>query len=385
MRKIKELRRLFTILLFLIICIVFETGISAKESDFSVIDIPVIESESSETDIPAIESESTPSAAKDIKSKVRYKYVRIINNQSITVSTNSFKGKITITCTNKKKVTIKKSRNTVKIIANRPGLVVVTLRDKTRIVKYCIYIYKNKAEKKILNNLFLKKRISVLGDSLSSHEDLHVGNYRYYNSQGKQQKKIRMDMRDQYWALIKDLFNMQMGVNYSIAGSMISGYHKSDAMASKTKINQLDKNGNPNVILYYGGTNDQLSGKQLGIPLGRFNPKSTYVRDPLSSIKNQNTYPDFVSGYVVSLRRMMHRYPKAVIIALIPSASEKSHYWTEMIKVCEFYNIQYVKLSNADITSKDMADSIHVNQKGYLKIANCILKELGKQKKLLGS
>lgn len=167
---------------------------------------------------------------------------------------------------------------------------------------WVVYNYASEAEYNYLYSLFHGKTISVMGDSISTIKDkIPSGNALYYdNTTGKE-----MTFERNYWGDIITRFGAVEGIDEAWSGSTIGS--KAASMASKDRINKLDDNGTPDVILYYGGSNPDSS-------VGTFDPDADYAK----TVDWAKSYSDTASAYAASLQRMKATYPGAEIIAIIP-------------------------------------------------------------------
>lgn len=131
---------------------------------------------------------------------------------------------------------------------------------------WVVYNYASEAEYNYLYSLFHGKTISVMGDSISTIKDkIPSGNALYYdNTTGKE-----MTFERNYWGDIITRFGAVEGIDEAWSGSTIGS--KAASMASKDRINKLDDNGTPDVILYYGGSNPDSS-------VGTFDPNADYAK-----------------------------------------------------------------------------------------------------------
>ena len=213
-----------------------------------------------------------------------------------------------------------------------------------------------------------RKIVSVLGDSIGTYEGYTPWNifYYYYCSQ-------YMDVSETWWMHYIEANNMKLGVNESLGGSKVawweedpSGYNSKQCMAAEERIERLDDNGTPDIILFFGGTNDIAS-----TVLGEFLPG-----------ENIGDISTFKSAYQTALVRLKTHYPSAQIICLTPyyrdisSWSDTTNedvdlYANSIIEICQYYGIQYVDLRYADIDEREdmcKSDYLHVNEKGHHKI-----------------
>lgn len=213
-----------------------------------------------------------------------------------------------------------------------------------------------------------QKIVSILSDSLGTYEGYTPWSvfYYYYCEQ-------YMDVSETWWMHYIESNDMQLGVNESLGGSKVawwegdpSGYNSTQCMAAEERIGRLDDNGTPDVILFFGGTNDISS-----TPLGEFLPG-----------ENIGDVSTFKSAYQTALVRLKEHYPEAEIICLTPyyrdisSWSDSTNadvdlYADSIIEICRYYGIRYVDLRQAELDERaDMCgwDYLHVNEKGAYKI-----------------
>lgn len=214
-----------------------------------------------------------------------------------------------------------------------------------------------------------KKIVSILGDSLGTFEGYNSpwNLYYYYYCEDY------MRVFETWWMSYILNNDMQLGINDSLGGSKVgwwegdpSGYNSKQCMAAEERIVRLDDNGTPDVILFFGGTNDIASTK-----LGEFRPGE--------GIGDVST---FCSAYQTALVRLREHYPQAEIICLTPyyrdisswsSTTDKDVdlYADSILEICQYYGIRTVDLRQAAIdVRKDMCepDYLHVNETGHYKI-----------------
>lgn len=99
-----------------------------------------------------------------------------------------------------------------------------------------------------------KKIISVLGDSISTFAGYTPAEGVFYDSYVQRETGVR-SVGDTWWMQVIRAMNGSLGVNHSLAGSMVSGGLSSSAM-SEERIRALGKKGVPDVILVSAGCND---------------------------------------------------------------------------------------------------------------------------------
>lgn len=232
---------------------------------------------------------------------------------------------------------------------------------------WVVYNYASEAEYNYLYALFHEKRISVMGDSISTIKDkIPSGNALYYdNTTGKE-----MTFERNYWGDIITRFGAAEGIDEAWSGSTIGS--KAASMASKDRINKLDDNGTPDVILYYGGSNPDSS-------VGTFDPDADYAK----TVDWAQSYSDTASAYAASLQRMKVTYPGAEIIAIIPyyeqnNIPKQAEVIEQIAKHYDITTIDLRELRNQEGISPNNA--LHPNMDGHSQIAAYICQQLYEQR-----
>ncbi len=245
---------------------------------------------------------------------------------------------------------------------SKEGRAEVTAGEST----WVVYNYASEAEYNYLYALFHGKTISVMGDSISTIKDkIPSGNALYYdNTTGKE-----MTFERNYWGDVITRFGAAEGIDEAWSGSTIGS--KAASMASKDRINKLDDNGTPDVILYYGGSNPDSS-------VGTFDPDADYAK----TVDWAQSYSDTASAYAASLQRMKVTYPGAEIIAIIPYYEQNNiPKQAEVIEqIAKHYDITTIDLrelrKQEDISPKN---ELHPNMDGHSQIAAYICQQLYEQ------
>ena len=167
-----------------------------------------------------------------------------------------------------------------------------------------------------------------------------------------------------------------LAVNDSWAGSTVSNHRDENekdfgpdaAMASMTRIKNLASKETPDVIFFFGGTND--AGKM--VEKGIFNKEYTF---DLSRTK----WASFADAYCEALQRLGYFYPDAEIIALTPSISggyydndRLGEFADLVIEICSYYKIICIDLRLSDLTFDMLPDTLHPNAEGM----ECIYRDV---------
>lgn len=225
---------------------------------------------------------------------------------------------------------------------------------------------------------YIGKKVSILGDSISTYGDPSATNedgtycYSYYPAASCRYSEdgvdsIQFDVNDTYWMKLIQKTGMKLGINDSYRGTTVSG--TSNAFNLQTRINHLDDNGTPDVILVFGGANDAGA----SVTVGTFNTEdpSAYTDEQIASLPATT----FADAYRTMLIRLMKTYPLAEIIVILPTFTS-SYYsitnldqYVEVIKeACDFFGIKYVdaRCTGINVYNKStyLVDGIHPNAKG---------------------
>ena len=230
------------------------------------------------------------------------------------------------------------------------------------------------------------KVISILGDSISTFAGYiptadgfnleHVARY--------PQDNLLTDVNETWWMQVLTELNAKLGVNESWRSTEIgniydeevnSGYEGTKAcMASLTRIQNLGSNGTPDIILFYGGTND-ITQRRI---VGEFNAETAPSHVDLTSVK----WDTVAEAYVAAIMRMQYYFPDAQIIAMLPTYTSNNtnsvieKYNTVFANICKHYKIPYIDLRNYGITTSHLPDGTHPNAEGMDYITAAVLNTL---------
>ena len=88
-----------------------------------------------------------------------------------------------------------------------------------------------------------KLRISILGDSISTFAGYTPKDSVFYDSYVQWETGVKT-VEDTWWMQVIRAFDAELGINNSVAGSMVSGNLSTSAMAEE-RIQALGENGLP--------------------------------------------------------------------------------------------------------------------------------------------
>ena len=229
------------------------------------------------------------------------------------------------------------------------------------------------------------KVISILGDSISTFAGYipvadgfnleHLSRY--------PQDNLLTDVNETWWMQVISELDAKLGINDSWRGATVSGAvpvttgttGENAAMGNLTRVQNLGANGTPDIILFYGGTNDLAHVSKVG----SFDPDTAPSTVDLTTKKWDN----LAEGYVHTLLRLRYYYPDAVIVAMLPTYT-KSYYSTDKLaqanavlaQICEHYGVAYVDLRDCGISINDLPDGIHPDANGMDYITTAVLNVL---------
>ena len=229
------------------------------------------------------------------------------------------------------------------------------------------------------------KVISILGDSISTFAGYipvadgfnleHLARY--------PQDNLVTDVNETWWMQIIDQLDAKLGINDSWRGATVSGAAAvtsgttgaNAAMANLTRIRNLGSNGTPDVILFYGGTNDLAHVSKVG----SFDPATAPGQVDLTTA----SWDNLADGYVHTLLRLKHYYPDAIIVAMLPTYTASYYSDTKLAqanellaKICEHYSVPYVDLRDSGVTAEYLPDGIHPGAEGMDMITDAVLEVL---------
>ena len=236
-------------------------------------------------------------------------------------------------------------------------------------------------------NPYEGQTVSVLGDSISTLKGYipSTNRPRYVQTEAEAvDGLLYMPYEETWWGQVINDIDAELGINDSWAGSTVSNVSTTNsgdlgpdaAMASMTRIEKLDDNGTPDLILFYGGTNDIGHSRTIGT----FDSTASYA----TTVDTTTTvYSTFTEAYTMAILRMKYLYPDAEIVSILPTytssyyTNDKLAQYNEAIKViCDYYDIKYVDLRLSGMTTEHLADGIHPNATGMDYISSYITKQI---------
>ena len=279
-----------------------------------------------------------------------------------------------------------------------------------------------------LKEIYKGKKVSVLGDSISTFEGLSDNSS--INSSLKDHKSDYYPSYDEtvdeftetYWGrLIADL-DMSLCVDNGWSGTHVVGSNSRNHVDSAPeRANQLHRNDGtkPDVIIFYMGTNDMDSHRKSSgaMPFGSLYNKlkvddgrsdeekvAEWWDGVLNTYKNNGnkaiygtTYKDFEQAYALALYLMMQNYPGVEIICMNLIQNHYSGLTADITAkfnrainaICAYFGItvadqssEYAELTHENnfLYSASIDDvAVHPNETGHLLMERLIIKTLAEK------
>lgn len=178
-------------------------------------------------------------------------------------------------------------------------------------------------------------RVSILGDSYSTFQGyIPDGNASWYYTPVDTSRTDVENVSQTWWWQVISQSGCLIERNDSYSGATVSyhGYNDED-FSDRAFVTRLPRLGSPDIILIFGGTNDDWSGAKLG----------EYQYDNFSRTDLFNYRPALAN----LLQQAKLRYPNVKIFFLINDCLRKEI--VESTKeICRHYDIPYLELKNID-------------------------------------
>ena len=247
-----------------------------------------------------------------------------------------------------------------------------------------------------LKNRFDGKLMAVLGDSLSAFEG-HVPEGYAVNSLFSLRSSNVNRVEDMWWHIVARELGLIPGTVGAWAGSFVTPSINSpktpeSAMTHQSRIDAIRRAGTPDVIFFWGGTNDVYRCHTMKNPwfeVGEFTPD---VADGVLGDDERNL-ESLAESYCRVLTRLKKTCPEAEIFCITPMETgiytgTKCQYITSdgcdrvagiLREICDFYGVYFIDMRGCRTSSdREYADGLHPTLPGMRHIAEHILRELGK-------
>lgn len=234
------------------------------------------------------------------------------------------------------------------------------------------------------------KKISILGDSISSYNGYNPSGYDYWYPNGNVNNANKT-----WWLEVINDLGLVMVKNASWSGSTVTGDSTSTVNAfagcSTARINDLKDGATvPDIIVCYIGIND------FGLYA---RPVGTY--DGTTEIPAEGTLTNFSDAYALMLKKVMTAYPNATVYCCTLMEASNGAYdpdnpsafptknsagtalaeYNDCIRtLAQAIGAKLIDLHNCGIThwntGSNTIDGIHPNKAGHLKIKEMVINKL---------
>lgn len=207
----------------------------------------------------------------------------------------------------------------------------------------------------------IKPTISILGDSYSTYEGfIPKENEIWYFAKPQKRTDVTSVKQTWWWQVIKE-GGYKLGVNDAWSGATIcnTGYNDEDYTPRSfvTRSAQLNKLGDPDIILICGGTNDSWAGAKMG-------------EYEYKNWKRADLYY-FRPAMAKMFDNLLKHYPN-VQLYFILNTELRDEVNKSAETICKHYNIPMIKLHDIDKKTG------HPSIKGMRAFADQVLQALKK-------
>ena len=206
---------------------------------------------------------------------------------------------------------------------------------------------------------------SIIGDSYSSFEgymvDSSAKTWYPASLHGNDDTNDVENVEQTWWYKFANKYNSRLIENNSWSGSAISydGYGDGTSDGKSTSfITRADKLTTPELIIVFGGTNDEWVANDAGTT-------STFLGDYKYSDWTETDLEKFRPSLACLIDKIQHKNIGATIIFMLNSGLFNINESVEVI--CEHYGVQLLKLSNIDKAHS------HPTEAGMTSIANQLI------------
>lgn len=211
----------------------------------------------------------------------------------------------------------------------------------------CLFVANTFAQQKV------RPTVAVLGDSYSTFDGyIPAENQTYYNTSDWAKTGVTDVKQTWWWQVVKE-GGFKLGTNDSYSGATVSysGYNDED-YSDRSFITRLPRLGNPDIILIFGGINDNWA----DVPMGEYK---------YEGFKRADMYT-YRSALACLLKSAGERYPNVKLYFII-SDGLKGEIVESTCTVCRHYGVEYVLLEGIE------KESGHATVKGMTSIAQQVL------------
>ena len=243
----------------------------------------------------------------------------------------------------------------------------------------------------IWGNCLKGKKLSILGDSISTFQGwLPDSTYAVWYP-----KTDVQSVEDTWWKKLINKTGMVIGQNCAWSGSRVTGNNGSTTSAqcggSTKRVEDLAKNGTPDIIIIYIGIND----------FGQGNPVDLGEYTGETAVPTATTINTYSEAYGVMLAKVIRTYPNAAVYccsmldtsstnwdpdATFPTVNSKGVSlvkWSKVIRdLCTAMGARFIDLHACGINYFNLPtltmDGLHPKAAGHTLMANYIAGQIAK-------
>ena len=244
----------------------------------------------------------------------------------------------------------------------------------------------------IVRHKFYGKKLSVMGDSISTYGGVQPSGNDVYYPAGD------VNAYSKTWSgLLIEKTGMILDTLQTWSGSKVTGSKAAGSSAFVSSYRWRDNLGNPDVIIIYGGTNDIWSNS---VDKGEIPDVYNYVSEvtPADYVEDTFDVTKFAPAYLYLLMKLKRTYPNAIIYACATTDFNRvnNEYWLnkcrlskqiarDIIKQCaDIVGCRFIDLAKCGINYYNNAQyavdanlgGLHPNYAGMQLIANYIYEKL---------
>lgn len=224
-------------------------------------------------------------------------------------------------------------------------------------------------------------KVSIMGDSISTYEGWLKSGYPTWYP-----KADVTDVGQTWWKKLIDDNEMILGFNASYSGSGVQSDAWGTSAITDERINLLGQNGDPDIIIFYIGTNDNIIEN-----LSELGDIDTLIDTPMTnSSANKYDTTTFLGAYQAMITKAMYKYPNAKIVCMgllwrvlydfnngdVVNSADLFVAANKISQICDLYGGLFIDPRKCGITPANMSsyliDGLHPNAAGHQLIANYV-------------
>ena len=224
----------------------------------------------------------------------------------------------------------------------------------------------------LLKTKIMGKKLSILGDSISTYSGVSNVESPCYGEGGKFPEFVQADT---WWQQAINTYDMELCVNESIGGSGVMYNGNNTSITAKSAINRVETlanaSVNPDIIVFELGSNDHQTPQ--GTLSDTISKVSTLVTDDGDGTYTYATPETFADAYLITLHKAMTLYEGADIFCYSIWTSTKETSNPIISGLVDYFAETYhinIRFINMDLTtlcedkSTNLLDGVHPSAEG---------------------